>query len=143
MARPTEYDALTVLGKITDYLDECKQQSFIPQIAGLAVRLGVSRSTLYDWADPKSERYHEEFSDILEMLMAQQEAQVIQNALVGMYNSTMAKLLLTKHGYVDKAQTDITTGGEKLTVQPILYANDTTAVEVPATTVPTTPPESA
>jgi len=36
------------------------------------VHLGVARQTLYDWGTEDSERYHPEFSDILEQLMAAQ-----------------------------------------------------------------------
>ena len=80
----------------------CKEQTFLPTVAGLAVQMGVARSTVYLWAEE-----HPEFSDILELLLSQQESQLIQNSLVGMYNAPITKLLLTKHGYKDRA--DVTT----------------------------------
>lgn len=66
----------------------------LPTIEGLAVWLGVSRDTIYEW-----EKHHEEFSDILGRLRAEQADKLINNGLSGDYNSTIAKVLLTKHGY--------------------------------------------
>lgn len=101
--RPTEYDAEAISKGVEGYIDLCKSQSYLPTIEGLAVHLCVARQTLYDWADPKSERFHEEFSYIFEQLKAAQASQLLQNGLVGAYNSTITKLMLTKHGYKDKS----------------------------------------
>jgi hypothetical protein len=56
MARPSESDAETMADGVSVYVELCKQQNFLPTIEGLAVHLGW-RSTLYDWADPKSDVY--------------------------------------------------------------------------------------
>lgn len=71
------------------------------------MKLGAARSTLYKWAED-----HDEFSDILELLLSQQAAQLIQNGLVGNYNATVTKLMLTKHGYKDRS--DLTTNDEPM-----------------------------
>jgi hypothetical protein len=115
--RPTEYDAVKIAKATSKYIAACKSQFYLPTVEGLAVHLCVARQTLYDWANSKSDRYHPEFSDILEALLAAQGSQLIQNGLKGEYNSTITKLMLTKHGYTDKQ--DITSGGEKLPT-PIL-----------------------
>lgn len=80
----------------------------LPTKGGLARFLNVHRSTLYEWAAA-----HEEFSDIMEALGAEQEDRLIQGGLHGTYNSTISKVLLTKHGYADRQEV---TGadGEKL-----------------------------
>jgi hypothetical protein len=70
-------------------------------VESLALHLGVARSTLHAWADTKSDFYYEEFSDSLEQLKSVQASMLIQNGPKGEYNSTITKLLLTKHGYVD------------------------------------------
>ena len=57
---------------------------------------------------------HPEFSDILEQLLSAQASQLIQNGLVNNYNPTITKLMLTKHGYRDKAEVDHTTKGERV-----------------------------
>jgi hypothetical protein len=82
----------------------------LPSIAGLAVNLKVARSTIYEWA-----KDHPEFSDILERILAEQERRLIENGLSGIYNATIVKLALGKHGYSDKSDTDITSGGAPIT----------------------------
>lgn len=79
----------------------------IPTVGGLASYLRVARSTLYVWA-----KEVEEFSDIMERLGSEQENRLIQRGLGGQYNPTIAKVLLTKHGYTDKL--DMTSKDEKL-----------------------------
>ena len=106
--RPTEYSPAT-LKKAKEYLATCEDEELergsdirplykirvkLPTIEGLAVYLGVSRDTIYEW-----ENVHEEFSDILASLRAEQADKLINNGLSGDYNPTIAKVLLTKHGY--------------------------------------------
>lgn len=66
----------------------------MPTVGGLARYLGVARSTLYEWKET-----YPDFSDIMEALGAEQEDRLINNGLSGDYNSTISKVLLTKHGY--------------------------------------------
>lgn len=106
MARLTDYNP-EMLEKAKQYAADAysacvgKESTACPSVAELALFLGVSRSTVYLWA-----KDHDEFSDILEKILAAQELQLVGNGLSGKYNSTIAKLMLTKHGYVDKAETD-------------------------------------
>ena len=86
----------------------------LPSIEGLARYLGVSRDTLYEWA-----KEHEEFSDILEIVRAEQADRLINNGLAGDYNPTIAKLLLHKHGYSDK--TELTGDGGGPIEQRVIY----------------------
>lgn len=86
----------------------------IPTKGGLAVALGVSRETLYAWAKEKPI-----FSDIMEQLGAIQEERLINNGLSGDYNPTIAKVLLTKHGY--REGTDVTTNDKDMPT-PLLNA---------------------
>jgi hypothetical protein len=71
----------------------------LPTIEGLASYLEVSRSTVYLW-----QKEHKEFSDIIETLLQKQAQVLINKGLSGDYNSTIAKVLLTKHGYSDKQE---------------------------------------
>jgi hypothetical protein len=66
----------------------------LPTIEGLAVHLGISRSTLYLWKEN-----YPTFSDIIEELQAIQADRLLNNGLSGDYNPVIAKVLLTKHGY--------------------------------------------
>ncbi len=130
VGRPTEYTS-ALLAKAQEYLAECEDEEVqvvkqsnsekgyemydnrlkvkLPSIEGLARYLGVARSSIYLWADE-----HQEFSDILEAIKAEQAERLINNGLSGDYNSTIAKLILTKHGYSDKSETDLTSKGEKI-----------------------------
>lgn len=133
MARPTDYNQ-EIVQKSKEYLDRCIDQEYdwtkssgdkstsyehrvkvkLPSVEGLARYLGVARSAVYVWAER-----HQEFKDILEDILAEQAERLINNGLSGDYNSTISKLILTKHGYSDKSETDLTTKGKELPT-PIL-----------------------
>lgn len=88
----------------------------IPTKGGLAVHLGVSRETLYAWA-----KEYPQFSDIMEQMGAIQEERLINNGLSGDYNPTISKVLLTKHGYIDKQ--DVTSDGKAIKGNSIMFSN--------------------
>lgn len=79
-----------------------EQGNAIPTVAGLAFALGVNRDTVYRWAS-----VHPEFSDILKSIATAQEMLLIDGGLNGDFNSTITKLMLTKHGYSDKQETTV------------------------------------
>lgn len=97
--RPTKLTP-EMLEKANSYLNE--YQTLIPSAAGLAKHLGVSRSTLYHWA----ENIDEQFSDILEKINITQELKLMDGGLSGDMNATIVKLALGKHGYSDKQETN-------------------------------------
>ncbi len=61
--------------------------------------LHVNRDTLYEW-----EKANKEFSDIMGELRAIQADRLVNKGLSGDYNPTIAKVLLTKHGYRDSQE---------------------------------------
>lgn len=73
----------------------------IPSVAGLALYLGVSRATLYNWGDE-----NEEFLDTLAILQAVQEVSLLNGGLRGRFNAQISKLALANHGYSDKQEID-------------------------------------
>lgn len=101
--RPTSYTKDTVK-KAREYIASCvdiknggKLEVHLPTTEGLALYLDVSRKTLYNWAEE-----HDEFLHILERCNQTQANRVINNAMGGLYNPLIAKLLLGKHGYKDQ-----------------------------------------
>ena len=86
-----------------------KEKQRFPTGAGLAKVLGISQRTVYNWGDKC-----EEFAYVLDALMQEQEIKLIDHGLHGEYNSTITKLLLSRHGYSDKQETDITTNGQSI-----------------------------
>jgi len=111
--RPTDYSK-EILIKTREYLDLCEDSIIeyhktrgdksdtydrivkvkLPSIEGLAFHLKINRDTIYEWC-----KVHKEFSDIIEELKAKQAEELINKGLSGDYNPTIAKVLLTKHGY--------------------------------------------
>lgn len=72
-----------------------------PTIEGLALKLDVSRSTIYQWASD-----NKKFAKIVIRLLNKQAAMLQNLGLSKKYDSGMARLLLSKHGYVPKSETD-------------------------------------
>ena len=113
MSRPTKYSD-EIINKSLDYLENYSNYGdLVPQIAGLALHLGVRRITLYEWAEDEGK---EEFSYIFESVRGKQEKTLINGSLGGELNPAISKMLLTKHGYSDKQDitTDITSKGDKI-----------------------------
>jgi len=102
--RPTNYTP-ELLEAARDYITSCEADNTagnLPSVVGLCRKLKISRSIAYDWAKDKDK----EFSDILEEVSQMQEEMLIKFGLTGTYNSTITKLMLTKHGYSDKQEVD-------------------------------------
>lgn len=111
--RPTIYGE-EILIKTQEYIDSCEDEVMefhktrgeksdgferilkvkIPTIEGLALFLSINKDTVYDWRGK-----YEEFSDLIDKLLRKQANALISKGLSGEYNPTIAKVLLTKHGY--------------------------------------------
>lgn len=94
-----------------EYLNECETfaSTMLPTIEGLALSLNVNRDTVYAW---ETDNINQQFSDIIKRLRSAQAQKLIQNSLQGRYNPMIAKLLLSKHGYVEKQEVDTNISGE-------------------------------
>jgi len=67
---------------------------------------------------------YQEFSDILKELDADQEIKLLNSGLTGDFNSTITKLILTKHGYSDKTQQELSgPNGGDLTIQLVRFSD--------------------
>jgi len=111
MARPTKYTP-ELLEKAHSYIANWRTLGdMIPSHEALSLYLEINRATLYDWRDQEGK---EEFSDILDQILVLQQQELVNNGLSGDFNAAITKLVLGKHGYSDKVDTDVTTKGEKV-----------------------------
>ncbi|MCL4120387.1 UNVERIFIED_CONTAM: hypothetical protein GTU68_040713 [Idotea baltica] len=104
MARLTSYNDEIVRDAwayVADY-NEIHDQRF-PTVVGLCQVIDRSKSTIYEWAKDKER----EFSDILEAIAEIQELKLVGGGISGDFNSTITKLMLTKHGYSDKQENTV------------------------------------
>ena len=91
-----------LIAKAEEYIyDFRSNDDVVPSVAGLACYLDVARSSLYKYRDENSE-----FSDILERVEQLQEKMLLSGGLMGDFNPTITKLMMTKHGYSDKQDVD-------------------------------------
>lgn len=111
--RPTKYLPDEIFPKINEYLGSCsKEQTELPTVEGLAVFLGINRSTLFEW-----DKKYPEFSDYLKALADKQKNQLINDGMYGgkEVNASMAIFLLKAiHGLKDGSGVyqQFNTGGE-------------------------------
>jgi hypothetical protein len=84
----------------------------VPTVAGLACVLGVTRKTIYEWSGQATKP---EFSDILEELAQKQERVLVRGGLMGAYNAPITKMMLTKHGYSDRIESNHTSSDGTMT----------------------------
>lgn len=71
-----------------------------------------------------------EFSNLIKLAIEKQEAFLLSAAGIGRYNPTLAifRLKQPQHGYTDKIDADLTSGGDK--IQPVLVKFITSGEDV-------------
>ena len=106
--RPSKYcDEIVQLSR--QYVDCYSEEGdAIPHYPGLAKYLrkhghSVTTETLYQWSKDDRKR---EFSYIIKSLLDNQCGSLLNNGLTGAHNAQIAKLILSKHGYTDKIESD-------------------------------------
>jgi hypothetical protein len=113
--RPTKYIPDTIYPKINEYLDGCgRNQTELPTVEGLALKLGVNTDTLWEW-----NKKYPEFSEYIKKVATKQKDQLINDGMYGgkEVNASMAIFLLKAiHGYKD--QNNVT--NIQVNVKPIL-----------------------
>lgn len=103
--RPTKYLPSLVYPQIDKYLESCsKEQTELPTVEGLALKLGVNADTIYEWRNR-----HPEFSEYLKKLADKQKNQLINDGMYGgkEVNASMAIFLLKAiHGLKETINVD-------------------------------------
>jgi len=109
MGRPTKYDE-TIIPKTIDYMNNYDDyHDVFPSVEGLAVALGVGRTTVYRWEDEK-----EDFRNTLDALRTQGIRVLFNKGLKNEANAMMCKLALGNHGITEKVQTDLISSDDSL-----------------------------
>lgn len=120
MGRPTDYTE-ELLATAYEYVTDCPD--VVHTVVGLCLHIGIAKSTCYRWI----EEGKDEFKDIVDTVADLQERKLVSNGLTNEFNASITKLLLTKHGYTDKVETDITTKGQSVntwTINPVTTNKD-------------------
>jgi hypothetical protein len=127
MARPSEYTP-EIAAQAWDYLEtyESKYGDAIPSIVGLACAINRSDTTLYNW--DKEDK--PEFFGILAAIKEKQQKVLLNKGLTGDFNAAITKLVLGKHGYHDKQDTELTgkDGGAVATTIEVSFVSGKSAV---------------
>jgi hypothetical protein len=96
--RPSIYSR-AVLDTTQDYITNYENHGHsVPTIAGLCQVIGMSRDLAYKWMEDESKK---EFFYMVSRIMTAQEHKLIEGGLNNTYNSSVTKLMLSKHGYTD------------------------------------------
>ena len=99
---PSQYSK-TILSKAKEYLDQWEELGdYIPQLCGLSEHCQICETTRQ-----KYEKEHEEFAAVCARVRARQQRVLINKGLSRQADASLSKLLLMKHGYSDRVETDI------------------------------------
>ena len=113
VGRPSEYDP-SYCDKVDEYLQNASRENMhLPKVESFAIYLGVTKKTLYNWS-----KEHKEFLHALDKITTIQAERLIDDGIYGgkEVNATIVKLLLmNNHDMREKNDTDMTSGGEKIT----------------------------
>lgn len=123
--RPTLYKP-ELCTEVDRYLESTgREQTTLPTMQGLALRLKVDGDTLVEWA-----KRYPEFSAAIKKLMMRQAEQLINDGIYGgkEINATIIKLLLqNNHGM--KERLDATSGGEPIKSNAIVFMDFSNGTE--------------
>ena len=97
VGRPTKYTP-KLLKKAKEYAETFNSE-ILPTIEGLALYLGLRRETIWAWCQDKEK---EMFSNIVERILSNQGRYLVKGGLTGEWNSKIAALMLSKHGYSER-----------------------------------------
>lgn len=120
--RPTKYRP-EVIKELNKYLEEAIPQNMkIPTVEGIALKLGINKTTLYLWA-----KKHKEFSNALKELKMRQKEALTSIGIFGgkEINATIVALLLkVNHKMIEKTGLDVTSGGKPVPILSNVYSNN-------------------
>jgi len=120
--RPTLYKP-EIIDELNNYLKEAIPENMkIPTVEGIALKLGITKETLYQWA-----KKYPEFSDSLKELKMKQKEALIEVGIFGgkEINAAIVSLLLrVNHKMVETTKADITSGGKPIPILGYVHPDD-------------------
>ena len=121
--RPSLYSKRKTNEKLRKYIRKCIEKRVPPFLEEFALSLGVSASTLKDWAKDETKP---EFAEMYEILLTVQKLDLKRRSLSGEYMSPIAKLLLSaEHNVVEKIKQEVTgEDGKPVEVQQVIPPED-------------------
>jgi hypothetical protein len=126
--RPTKYRD-NMVDKAYEYINGGYQDHdhVIPSVVGLALALGITSTTCYEWA-----KLYPDFSFMLRTLMDAQQEVCISGGMSGRFNSTITKLVLSKHGYSDRVEQVIDHISSDASIKPAIFQGVSKDITPPA-----------
>lgn len=112
-----------LIAKARAYLKNFKTEfeDAIPSMVGLSRAIGTPRNTFYLWIKKSKDEEREgdplldEIVGVFEQIHDEQERTLLNGGLGGSFNPAITKLVLGKHGYHDKQDSNIQ-GGFSVTI---------------------------
>ena len=99
--RPTKYLPESS-DKVTEYMTNCELDGELPTLAGLALYLDTTKTTVQNWR-----KQHPEFLTSLAKMLQKQQQMLINKGLNKDYNPLITKLILSaNHGMSEKTITE-------------------------------------
>lgn len=97
---------------------DIKKLKQLPSVADLSLSIGVSRDTIWKHINDKmfntnGSSVSEQFSCVVREIQALQEKVLLENGMTGLYEKSLVKLVLGKHGYAEAKTTELTGNAEK------------------------------
>lgn len=116
MSRPTQYTK-KIVKAAWEYVDGgwIAAGDKVPSVAGLACEIGIARETCHAWAKDEEK----EFSHILQAIAQKQERELLNNGLDGTFVAPITKMMLSKHGYSDRVEQDLSSSDGSMSPQII------------------------
>jgi len=121
--RPTSYTS-DMIEKAREYAIDCSVgDDVVPSVVGLCSYINRSKAIVYEWIKDADKA---EFLDIYQMIQEGQEKKLINGGLAGGFAPAVTKMMLTKHGYSDKIEQDLTSSDGSMTPKSIhdFYADN-------------------
>lgn len=129
MARPTKLTP-ELIEKAKTYLPTCHATPIetekggisyvdvkLPKLVDLALLLQINKDTITEWCKGTDD-LSQEFSVIVKEIQQEQEKMLIDKGLGGLFQPKTLGMILSKHGYADRIEQDVTSGGEKIVMTP-------------------------